>query len=79
MPKVADQTWRRIYHSRVAEVYESDNENDYYKVVLEGMRPKYFYGELGFQNYQRYVYDFEMATMYSQDYGVYKKYESVVE
>jgi hypothetical protein len=73
-PKVADQTWRRIYHSRVAEVYESDNENDYYKVVLEGMRPKYFYGELGFQNYQRYVYDFEMATLYSQDNAMIKKY-----
>ncbi len=74
MPKVADQTWRRIYHSRVAEVYESENENDYYKVVLEDMKPKYFYGELGFQNYQRYVYDFEMATMYSQDNAMMKKY-----
>lgn len=73
-PKVADQTWRRIYHSRVAEVYESDSENDYYKVVLEDMRPKYFYGELAFQNYQRYVYDFEMATLYSQDNAMMKKY-----
>ena len=73
-PKASDQTWRRIYHSQVAEVYESDTENDYYKVVLEGMRPKYFYGELGFQNYQRYVHDFEMATLYSQDNAMMKKY-----
>jgi hypothetical protein len=73
-PKVSDQTWRRIYHSKVAEVYESDSENDYYKVVLEGMQPKYFYGELAFQNYQRYVHDFEMATLYSQDNAMIKKY-----
>jgi len=77
-PKASDQTWRRIYHSQVAEVFESDNENDYYKVVLEGQRPKYFYGELAFQNYQHVVHEYEMKTIYSQDYGVYKRYESVV-
>ena len=77
-PKAADKTWRRIYHSRVADVFESDNENDYYKVVLEGQRPKYLYGELAFQNYQRIVHDYEMKTIYSQDYAVYKKYEAVV-
>jgi hypothetical protein len=77
-PKASDQTWRRIYHSQVAEVFESDTENDYYKVVLEGQRPKYFYGELAFQNYQHVVHEYEMKTIYSQDYGVYKRYESVV-
>lgn len=77
-PKVADQVWRRIYHSQVAEVWESDTENDYYKVVLEGQRPKYFYGELAFQNYQRYVHDYEMKTIYSQDYFVNKQYRTVV-
>ena len=77
-PKASDQTWRRIYHSQVAEVFESDTENDYYKVVLEGQRPKYFYGELAFRNYQHVVHEYEMKTIYSQDYGVYKRYESVV-
>lgn len=59
-PKAADQTWRRIYHSRFAEVYESDETQDYYKVVLKDQRPKYLYGELAFQNYQRMVYDYEL-------------------
>ena len=78
MPKVSDQVWRRIYHSQVADVFESDTTNDYYKVVLEGQRPKYFYGELAFQNYQRYVHDHEMKTIYSQDYFVNKQYRTVV-
>jgi len=59
-PKAADQTWRRIYHSRFAEVYESDETQDYYKVNLKDQRPKYLYGELAFQNYQRMVYDYEL-------------------
>jgi hypothetical protein len=77
-PKAGDQTWRRIYHSQVAEVFESDTENDYYKVVLEGQRPKYFYGELAFRKYQHVVHEYEMKTIYSQDYSVYKKYKAVV-
>ena len=59
-PKAGDQTWRRIYHSRFAEVYESDENDDYYKVILGNARPKYLYGELAFQNYQRMVYDYEL-------------------
>ena len=78
-PKAGDQTWRRIYHSQVAEVFESDTENDFYKVVLEGQRPKFFYGELAFQNYQRIVHDYEMKTVYSQDYSINKLYRAVVE
>ena len=76
-PKASDQVWRRIYHSQVAEVWESDTVNDYYKVVLEGQRPKFFYGELAYQNYQRYVHDHEMKTIYSQDYFVNKQYRVV--
>jgi len=78
-PKAGDQTWRRIYHSRVAEVFESDTENDFYKVVLEGKAPKFFYGELAFQNYQSCVHDYEMKTIYSQDYSINKLYRTVVE
>jgi hypothetical protein len=78
-PKVADQVWRRIYHSQVAEVWESDTENDYYKVVLQGQAPKYFYGELAFAKYQSYVHDHEMKTIYSQDYSINKLYRTVVE
>lgn len=58
-PKAADQTWRRIYHSRFAEVFESDETQDYYKVTLGDARPKYLYGELAFNKYQRMVLDFE--------------------
>jgi hypothetical protein len=77
-PKAGDQVWRRIYHSQVAEVFESDTENDYYKVVLEGQRPKFFYGELAFRNYQHVVHEHEMKTIYSQDYSINKLYRTVV-
>ena len=62
-PKASEQTWRRIYHSRFAEVYESDETNDYYKVILGDARPKYLYGELAFNKYQRMVYDYELGMV----------------
>lgn len=62
-PKVGDMTWRRIYHSKFAEVFEADEDDFFFKVVKTGDKPKYFYGETAFQDYQRYVYDYELGMV----------------
>lgn len=56
-PKAADQTWRRVFHNAAAEVYQSEEHHNYYKVVTNGKRPKYFYGDNAYMDYQRHVYD----------------------
>jgi len=63
-PKVGDMTWRRIYHSRVGEVYEADEDDFFFKVVANDSRPKYFYGETAFHDYQRFMSDLEVKEMY---------------
>jgi len=62
-PKVSDMTWRRIYHSKFTEVYEADEDDFFYKVTIPGQRAKYFYGETAFQDYQRYVSDYEFGMV----------------
>jgi hypothetical protein len=56
-PSVKDTTWTRIFHYNTAQVMESDRYCDFYKVVVEGQRPKYFFGESAWMNCQRYVVD----------------------
>ena len=58
-PKVAEQTWRQIYHSpnNAIIVYSSDNTDHYYKVTFTEARPKYFYGEMAWADTQRHVVD----------------------
>jgi hypothetical protein len=57
-PKVSEQTWQRIMHEQGVEIFESEeHQGDYYKVVVPGKRPKYFYGELAWADYQRYASD----------------------
>jgi hypothetical protein len=56
-PSVKDTTWTRIFHYNTAQVMESDRYCDFYKAVIEGERPKYFFGESAWMNCQRYVVD----------------------
>lgn len=57
-PKASEQTWRRIMHEQGVEIFESEENPDFYfKVVVRGKRPKYFYGELAYADYQRYASD----------------------
>lgn len=57
-PKVSEQTWNRIMHEQGVEIFESEEyPGDYYKVCVPGKRPKYFYGELAYADFQRYATD----------------------
>lgn len=57
-PKASEQTWNRIMHEQGVEVFESEeHKGNYYKVVVPGQRPKYFYGELAYADFQRYASD----------------------
>ena len=56
-PSVSSTTWSRRYHNNTVEVYESDRYYDFYKVVVHGQRPKYFFGESAWSDTQRYALD----------------------
>jgi hypothetical protein len=57
-PKVGDQVWHRIFHQNNVEAYEAHDYKDFFiKVVVKGMRPKYFFGETAWSDYQRYASD----------------------
>ena len=57
-PKVGDQTWIRIYHDAIVDVFESEQSPDFYfKVQPKFGRAKYFYGESAWSDYQRYAAD----------------------
>jgi hypothetical protein len=56
-PSVKDTTWTRIYHYNTVQVMESDQFCDFYKLVAEGERPKYFFGESAWMNVQRMAVD----------------------
>jgi hypothetical protein len=48
---------------------ESDRYYDFYKAVVEGERPKYFFGESAWMNCQRYVVD----KIGMQGYNVFRR------
>jgi hypothetical protein len=56
-PSVADTTWSRIFFNDGVIVYESDKFYDFYKVVANNTRAKYFFGELAWNNAERYAVD----------------------
>lgn len=57
-PKASDQIWKRVFHQWNVEAYESHDYKDfYYKVEVRGKRPKYFWGETAWMDYQRYAAD----------------------
>jgi hypothetical protein len=56
-PSVKDTTWTRIFHYDTVQVMESDRYYDFYKLVADGMRPKYFFGETAWMDVQRLAVD----------------------
>jgi hypothetical protein len=56
-PSVKDTTWTRIYHYDTVQVMESDRYCDFYKLIVEGSRPKYFFGERAWMDCQRAAVD----------------------
>ncbi len=56
-PRVNDTTWTRIFHYDTVQVMESDRYCDFYKLVVEGQRAKYFFGESAWMDVQRMAVD----------------------
>jgi hypothetical protein len=57
-PKASDQVWKRVFHQGKVEAFVAHDYPDfYYKVTVQDKRPKYFFGETAWQDYQRYAYD----------------------
>jgi hypothetical protein len=56
-PSVKDTTWTRIFHYNTVQVMESDQFCDFYKLVAEGERPKYFFGETAWMKVQNLAVD----------------------
>lgn len=56
-PSVNSTTWTRMFHSDGVSVYDSDKYQDFYKVVPQDDRPRYFFGEQAWMDCQRFVVD----------------------
>jgi len=58
-PLVSSANWEKIIDADKVSIYKDSNPDnwEYYKVVITGERPKYFYGETAWSDYRRYVYD----------------------
>ena len=57
-PKASDQIWKRIFRQWNVEAFESHDYQEFYvKVIVKGKRPKYFWGETAWADYQRYASD----------------------
>ena len=57
-PLVSSVTfWTQIFHNKDLKVYEAGNYYDYYKVVVNGSKPKYFFGESAWMSAQRFAVD----------------------
>lgn len=51
--------WTRMYHSpdNTVQIYEAENYYDYFKCIVKGKRPKFFFGETAHMDVQRYALD----------------------
>lgn len=56
-PKASDMTWSLLWRNQQADVYAALEDDAYFKIVIFGQRPKYFYGESAWSDTQRYVAD----------------------
>ena len=56
-PSVSSTTWTRLFHYNTVQVMESDRYYDFYKLVVEGQRAKYFFGETAWMDVQRMAVD----------------------
>jgi hypothetical protein len=56
-PSVKDTTWTRIFYYNTVQVMESDRYCDFYKLVADGERPKYFFGETAWMKVQNLAVD----------------------
>ena len=56
-PKVSSANWHNLFCDDNVKVYQDSNDSIFYKVILQGSRPKYFYNETAHSDVVRYCAD----------------------
>lgn len=62
-PKVSSAAWHSMFTDDKVSVYQDGNDDIFYKVVIKGSRPKYFYNETAHSDVARYCAD-ELGITY---------------
>jgi hypothetical protein len=63
MPSVSSASWHAMFIDDNVKVFQDGNDDIYFKVVIKGKRPKYFYNETAHSDVARYCSD-ELGIQY---------------
>lgn len=56
-PLVSSANWAKQFSNDKVDVYQDMNDTIFFKVVITGQRPKYFYNETSWSDVSRYCAD----------------------
>lgn len=56
-PPVGTAKWENLFSDEQVNVYRDINDDIFFKVVIKGNKPKYFYNETVYSDVPRYVAD----------------------
>jgi hypothetical protein len=56
-PSVGSASWHSQFSDDNVKVYQDGNDDIFFKVVIKGQRPKYFYNEAAWSDVNRYCAD----------------------
>lgn len=56
-PPVGTASWENLFLDEKVAVYRDINDDIFFKVVINGNKPKYFYNETVYSDVPRYVAD----------------------
>ena len=62
-PPVGSAKWENLFSDEQVNVYRDINDDIFFKVVIKGNKPKYFYNETVYSDVPRYVAD-ELGGQY---------------
>lgn len=62
-PPVGTAKWENLFSDEQVNVYRDTNDDIFFKVVIKGNKPKYFYNETVYSDVPRYVAD-ELGGQY---------------
>jgi hypothetical protein len=56
-PPVNTARWSNVFSGDHVQVWQDANDDIFFKVVIKGKRPKYFYNETAWSDVPRYIVD----------------------
>ena len=56
-PAVGGASWHSLFTDDKVSVYQDGNDDIFFKVVIKGQRPKYFYNETVWSDVPRFLVD----------------------